>query len=155
MDTIMEAMRKKLIILIFLLIISVIIPAAGYIFFGPVGGSNQSTIFVVPQKTGSFDVPKSLLAQKLIRNDSAFHFLLMTFAKNSEIKPGGYRLDPTMASWQILSKLIGKPDLFWVEISYCPRKEQIGEKLKGILGWDQGELDKWNNCEQVVPPNGP
>jgi UPF0755 protein len=131
-------------ILAALLTLCVILITVTFIFLGPVGGSDQVLIFIIPQNTQDSDIAKSLHEQKLIRNAKAFKYLQDNFAKDKEIKSGGYKLNQKMDSWQILSKLTGKPDLFWITFSYCLRKEQIGEKLASTLGWSEEELNKWN-----------
>jgi len=116
----------------------------GWILFSPTGNSKQIEIFVIPQNKEGFNVTQALWEQKFIKNARAFQFFLNTFAKNKEIESGGYRLSQNMNAWQVLKKITGKQDLFWVTISFCPRKEQIGEKLANILGWSQEKLNKWN-----------
>ncbi len=39
-----------------------------------------------------------------------------------------------------------------VTISFCPRKEQVGEKLAEILGWNQEKLNKWNTIYTNTKP---
>jgi len=112
--------------------------------FGPTETTKQIEIFVVPQEKEDFDVTQALWKQQFVKNIGAFQFLLNTFAKNKEIKSGGYRLSKNMNAWQVMKKITGKQDLFWVVISFCPRKEQVGEKLADILGWSQEKLNKWN-----------
>jgi UPF0755 protein len=124
----------------------------GWMLFGPTGNSKQIEILVIPQNKEGFDVIRVLWEQKLIRNVQAFQFLLNTFAKDKEIKSGGYRLSQNMNAWQVLTKVTGKPDLIWVTISFCPRKEQVGEKLASVLGWSQEELNKWNTVYTNIKP---
>ncbi len=112
--------------------------------FGAVGKSKQIKIFVVPQNTQNFDVAQTLKEQKYIKNIGAFRFILNNFAKDKEIASGGYRLSQNMNAWQIMKIITGKADLNWVTISFCPRKEQIGEKLADSLGWSQEEMNIWN-----------
>ncbi len=50
-----------------------------------------------------------------------------------------------MFAWQVLEKITGKPDLLWLTVSGCPRKEQIGEKLADLLGWTSKEVKDWNS----------
>lgn len=120
--------------------------------FGPAGKSNEIEIFIIPQETKDFNVAQALREQKLIRNADAFQFLLVTFAQNTETKPGGYRLSQRMNAWQIRAKLNGKPDLLWFTNSYCLRKEQVGEKLASTLGWSEDELRKWNTVYTNTKP---
>lgn len=121
-------------------------------YFCPAGSSKEIEIFVIPQNQEGFDIAKTLSEQKLIKNTGAFQFLLTTLTKGKEIKSGGYRLSQNQNAWQIFKKVTGKPDLVWVTISFCPRKEQVGEKLAGALGWSQDKLDEWNTVYTNTKP---
>jgi UPF0755 protein len=112
--------------------------------FGAPGKSKDINVFVVPQNTDNFNAAQALVDQKFVRNAKAFTFLLDNFAGGAEIKPGGYRLAQNMNVWQIAKKVTGNMDLAWVTISFCPRKEQVGEKLASALGWSAEELNAWN-----------
>jgi UPF0755 protein len=115
-----------------------------WIFFGPPGNSDKLEVFVVPQNPQWFDAVTTLKEKGFIKNMEAFQFLMNTFAKDKKIMPGGYRLSKNMFAWQIFIKITSKPDLLWVTITSCQRKEQIGEKLAKILGWDKEKLTEWN-----------
>jgi len=138
------SMKKVLLILSFSLT-PIIIFSLLWFLIGPVGNSDKLEVFTVPQETGNFSVVDSLYEQKFIRNKSAFNFLLQNLARGKEVKSGGYRLSQKMNAWQVLEKITGKQDLFWLTISYCPRKEQVGEKLAQTLGWGQEQLNNWNS----------
>lgn len=112
---------------------------------GPIDKNGKTTNFVVPQNKVNFNLADSLFENKLIKDKRAFLFLKDNFFKNIEVKEGGYYLSQSLNSWQILEKLSGKQDLMWVNIYFCPRKEQVGEKLASTLGWDNEKLDQWNN----------
>ncbi len=114
-------------------------------FLGPVNKTSEIVTFIVPQNKTNFNFADSLFENKVIKNKSAFLFLKNNFFNNIEIKDGGYYLNQSLNSWQILEKLSGKQDLMWVNIYFCPRKEQVGEKLASTLGWDNKKLDQWNN----------
>ncbi len=132
-------------ILIILIVFGLGFAASFLYFLGPVGKSDTLQVFVVPEDQYGFNFAESLKKQGLIKNEKAFQFIFNNFAAGKEIKSGGYRLNQKMNSWQILQKLFGKQDLYWVTISYCPRKEQVGEKLTEILGWSEDQLKEWNN----------
>jgi UPF0755 protein len=138
-------MKRLFIILISLFLIIIAFLIYGWTQFGPIGSSKETRVFVVPQNIEGFDLAQSLWKEKYIKNVKAFKFLLENFAIGKEIKPGGYKLSQSMNAWQIMSKVTGRVDSAWVTISYCPRKEQVGEKLAAALGWDQNKLNDWNN----------
>ena len=50
-----------------------------------------------------------------------------------------------MNAWQIADKITENPDLKWITFPEGLRKEQIGERLQKLLGWNEEELEKWNN----------
>lgn len=114
-------------------------------YFGSVNSQGQELTFVIPQEVNSFKLSDELYRQGLIKNKKAFEFLTNLYLKEQDIKSGGYRLNTSLNSWQIINKLKEKPDLMWVNIYFCPRKEQVGEKLAEVLGWDKDKLDQWNN----------
>lgn len=136
---------KKLLIILSIIATPIVVLALLWNFFGPVGNSDEIKVFVIPKDTSGFDLTDSLYNQNFIRNKSAFNFLFDNFSKNKDLKPGGYRLTPKMNSWQVMQKISERQDLFWFTNSYCLRKEQIGEKLADLLGWNSNQLNSWNN----------
>lgn len=109
------------------------------------GTSTQTDIFVVPENTADFDIPGKLKSQGLVRNEKAFKFIMNYFSGTGFVASGGFRLTQNMNSWEILRKILGKPDLLWVKTSYCLRKEQIREILAEKLGWDNANLTAWDD----------
>lgn len=132
-------------IFVILASISIFLAFLFWNFLGPVNKNGELITFVIPQNKTNFNLEDSLFEKKLIRNKNAFVFLKNNFYKNVEIKDGGYYLNSSLASWQIIRKFSNKQDLMWINIYYCPRKEQVGEKLAQTLGWNKEKLDKWNN----------
>lgn len=144
--------RWSFIVLISILLAILVSLIYGWRLFGPTGNSKQIEIFVIPQNKEGFNVTQALWEQKFIKNTAAFQFLLNTFAKNKEIKSGGYKLSQNMNAWQIMKKITSKQDLIWVTISFCSRKEQVGEKLANALDWSQEELNNWNTVYTNTKP---
>ena len=137
----MRAMFKYLLILlVFLSAVTI----TGYLNLGPVGGSSGETVFVVPEDNYDFNVPQKLKNQNLIRNEKAFEFIFNNFAPSKAVSPGGYKLNSNMNSVKILQRITGKPDFVWFSTTGCLRKEQIGEKIAGVLNWTDSELETWN-----------
>ena len=145
-------MKKILVILLIILLPVLAISVYISSFFGPPGVSKESIVFIVPEKAVNFDVTQELLNQKLIKNPKGFKFLLDNFAPGAEIKPGGYKLNQSMNAWVVLKKVTGKEDLKWVTIAFCPRKEQVGEKLANSLGWSTDQLNEWNSLYKNDKP---
>lgn len=137
--------NKLLTVIFFVLLLTLVSFILWVRFLGSPGGTNQTEIFVVPQQVFYDVTAQSLMDQKFIKSARAFTFLLDNFTKPAEIKPGGYKLSRNMNAWQVMKKITGDPDMVWVTISFCPRKEQVGEKLAAALKWDKNNLDIWNN----------
>ena len=132
-------------IIVLLISLTFFLSAVTWSYFGPVGDSETEITVIVPQNKSDFNLSESLFNQKLIKNQKAFNFLHTNFFKDVEIKDGGYKLTQSMNTWQVLKKLTGKQDLFWVNVFFCPRKEQVGEKLASVLSWNNSQLNEWNN----------
>lgn len=114
--------------------------------FAPVDTKSKENItFIVPQNTNNFNLTNNLYDQNLIKNKKGFEFIKNTFFEDKEIKEGGFILTKSLNTWQILKKLTGKQDLMWVNVYFCPRKEQVGEILAKSLDWDSEKLNRWNN----------
>lgn len=131
------------IFLIFFIVLIFIVGSA-FLLFGPVEMKGEPVVFTVPKEKIDFDFTQNLKDQHLIRNTWAFEMLQSVLAKGKEIQSGGYRLSKNMFAWQILGKLTNKPDLLWVTISGCQRKEQIGENLATFFNWNDNKLKEWN-----------
>lgn len=132
-------------------VISLLLAFAFFIYsiyfslFGATRLNNENIIFVIPQDLNNFNLTEELYSKNMIKNISAFNFMKNKLFKKFVLKSGGYHLSTNLNSWQLLSKLNGKQDLVWINIYFCPRKEQVGEKLAESLGWNQEKLLKWNS----------
>ncbi len=132
-------------VLVFFLALGFFLSSLFSAFFGPLNNSKETIVFVIPQEKSNFKLSDSLLDQRLIKNKKGFEFLYNNFSKSKEIKPGGYKLNSNLNAWQVIKRLEGKQDLMWVNIFFCPRKEQVGENLAKILEWNSEKLNEWNN----------
>jgi UPF0755 protein len=138
------------------LILAILIPLGLIAFgvwwaFGPVSSKSEPVMFTVPQIPMEYDITASLYRENLIKHPGAFTFLLETFTKNTAIRGGGYRLNKNMNAWQILQKVIGKPDLVWVTIPEGLRREQIGEILTRDLEWSIDSQNQWTKVFSDKP----
>lgn len=131
-------------ILIFLLVLTVIVLPFYWYYFGPVGGSKEKKIFIIPKNIDGFNLVEKLEEEKFIKKNKVLEFYINTFIFFNEIKPGGYMLSRDMWALDVFKKINGRPDLVWVSYSSCLRKEQIGEILASGLGWSSQDLEKWN-----------
>ena len=128
-----------------------LIAAAAWLVFMPVGRNSEPVMFTVPQKPEGFNTIKNLTDQGLIMNPRVFQILQNIFAKDKQIAPGGYRLNKNMNAWQVLKKIVSKPDLLWVTIPEGMRREQAGEKLAEVLGWKEDRLKEWDEAFNDKP----
>lgn len=126
--------------LLFVIILSL---GVFYFFFGPTGDTKDEYILIVPKNVKNFDAVTELQDQKLVKNSLVFHFLSRFIGH--AIESGGYRLNHGMNVVQIIQKIAGKPDMVWISINYCLRKEHIGEILAKNLDWSDLQLADWNN----------
>lgn len=145
-------MTKIIKTLVVLGLVVVILYVVYLTLFGAVGQSDTLQVFIVPQETAGFNAANDLYNQHLIKNVRSFQWLRDVVAGGAGIKPGGYKLSTNMNMLTIISHLTGKQDLMWVTLSYCPRKEQVGEKLAGVLGWTADQLNTWNMLYKVDKP---
>ncbi len=136
---------KKLVV-IFALITILIVGFVAFIFNPFQAPSSDSKTQIVNLDTDSDDVAALKLQEAgYIKSMIAFDIALTIKNKHNQIQPGGYYLSKNMDTWQVVDKLAKGPDFKWVTIVEGMRKEQIGEKLKSIFGWSNGDLEKWNN----------
>lgn len=138
-------MHKIWKIFVFILSLTLFVLFLLWNYLGPVNKSTEQITFIVPQNIANYNLADSLFENRLIKNKKSFGLLQAYFFKNIEIKEGGYYLSQSLNSWQIIKNLEDKQDLMWVNIYFCPRKEQVGEKLAEVLGWDENKLNEWNN----------
>lgn len=120
--------------------------------YGPAASLSKPGVFAVPQNRDGYDVAIALEDKGYIKSAGPFGWLLNVFGKGKEVAEGGFRLDPTMNSWQVMKALTGPPQLLWVTTSGCIRKEQVGEILAKTLGWSNEELLAWNTVYTETKP---
>lgn len=138
---IIESMKKIFISILFIVLIG--LPLYWY-YFGPVGGSKDVEIFIIPKDKSDFNLVQKLEEGNYIKKNNVLEFYLNTFVFFADVQPGGYKLNRNMWALDVFRKINGKPDLVWVSWSSCLRKEQVGEILAESLGWNSVELNNWN-----------
>lgn len=145
-------MKKVLTFCIIIVVLALFSVGSVWWAFGPTQSASAPLVFAVPQKPDSFDVAEKLLEQQLIKNASAFRLLADLLVRGKAVASGGYRLNKNMNAWQILQKVYGPPDLLWVTIAGCQRKEQIGEKLAKVLSWTADMEKEWDGLYVLSKP---
>lgn len=123
------------------------------VIFGGLSVAYQS-LFSAPQKIAGVElfttpvssvdttnVVKRLKDNGFIRNSWAFNLALSRTGK--DIESGGYKISKSMNVWELARTLTSPPSLKWVVIPEGLRKEEIGERLAKVLGWDEKQLHDW------------
>lgn len=113
----------------------------------PIKNMSEEVMFVVPQEKSKFSLSEELEKQQVVRSAFWYEVFSTMKGKNSSVVSGGYRLSPSMTMWQIMEKVNDHPDLVWITVREGLRKEQIGESLAMQLGWNDAQLDEWNNVK--------
>ncbi|MBU1326932.1 endolytic transglycosylase MltG [Patescibacteria group bacterium] len=139
----MKLLRKILTVVVVEIIL---LTAVLWWLLGPVAGKSQPQIWTVPEDPRGFDAVQALKEQQLIRSAPAFRLLMAVSGKDKAVAPGGYRLDRRMNARQVLQKIGETPDLLWVTISGCRRREEIAEMIDQVLGWSQEKIRQWNEA---------
>jgi UPF0755 protein len=114
-------------------------------YFSAKGNSKTTEIFIVPMKNDNFNYIKALDRQGYVKNKKAFTWLVNVFFVDLKPESGGYRVRKNMNALQLLKILTKEPELKWISINYCQRKEEIGDNLAKILGWESNKLKAWNS----------
>lgn len=136
----------------FLVIGGLILLGLYWNFFGPVNNSKEIKVFIVPKNQENFYLARELHGNKLIKNINAFELLINFSESGKKILSGGFKLSSNMDAWEVMNKIYNKPDLLWVTIGGCLRKEQIGEILANTLGWSFEKLKQWNTVDTNLKP---
>jgi UPF0755 protein len=111
-------------------------------YLGPAASVSRPGVFIVGDET--FDVFGELKKDGYLKSATVPQIVYLLFFGDKKVAAGGYRLDPVMDTWTILSHMSSPPDLLWVTIREGLRKEQIGEILTTTLQWDDAKADRWN-----------
>ncbi|KKS98954.1 MAG: Aminodeoxychorismate lyase [Candidatus Woesebacteria bacterium GW2011_GWB1_43_14] len=128
-----------------LLILVVSSVIAFQLFFGAPQRRLRETeagIFTVGLQISQKQVIEDLSEQGYIRSPLGFSFTLSR--RNKSIEPGAYNLNKNMNAWEVAKTLTSTPYMKWVVIPEGLRKEETGERLAKILGWDEKQLHDWN-----------
>lgn len=142
-------MNSRVIAIGSIVLLSAVLSSVIWFIVGPVGRDSRPGVFVVPQGDDDADVPEKLQKEGYIRNTTAFGLITRVFAGDKGVASGGYRLNQNMNAWKVMKKVTGEPQLAWVTISGCLRREQIGEMIAPKLGWNDTQLSTWNALYRV------
>ncbi|MBP9716446.1 MAG: endolytic transglycosylase MltG [Candidatus Levybacteria bacterium] len=132
---------KMVLILIFVFVFLI----AGFVFLNPFAapGKSPKTEIITLDSEKKAVAGLKLEEAGFVKSMTAFE-IAMTLTGNKKIESGGYYLSKNMDAFEVADALSQGPDLKWVTVLPGMRKEQIGERLKETLNWDDEELKKWN-----------
>lgn len=106
-------MTKKWLFFIMAALIGCILAFAAMLF---VPKSNDGTQKILIKKGDSISTVSQQLANKKVIYSRPFLVLSSRLLGRSQVRPGQYRLSESMSTWDILQKLAGNPDSFYVRI---------------------------------------
>ena len=123
-----------------------LLAGGSFIVYNSLFSASQKTaeaeLFTTPVSTvDKENVIKRLKDGGFIRNSWAFNLALSRTGR--VIETGGYRISKNMDAWELTKTLSSSPSLKWVVIPEGLRKEEIGERLSNVLGWDEKQLHDW------------
>ncbi len=100
---------------VFIGVLSIFILITGFIglsahlfkfYFGPVGDSAETKIIHITPGMDSYQIARSLVDERLIRNPFAFRAFARFSNSSRQLKAGKYELNPQLNTFQILKKLV-------------------------------------------------
>ena len=123
---------KKVIVLILFLVFCFSI----FFYINTLPLSNDSTVknFVINPGDGVSSISSRLQTNKLIRNKYVFLILSRQLRQNNQLKPGLFKLSPSMSTVQIINQIAtGGIQDYWLKIIEGQRIEEITPKFDTSL----------------------
>ncbi|MHB0912420.1 MAG: endolytic transglycosylase MltG [Armatimonadota bacterium] len=123
-------MNKRLRLLIFAVVAVILALWFAQLALLPVGG--KGFVMVNVKKGASAGEVGSLLAErKLVRSGGAFRVLARLTGRSAELKPGAYRLSPSMTPLAILNKIAsGEVSANWITFPEGWTADQMADRLE-------------------------
>ncbi len=117
------------------------------VFSAPSGlGGETARLVVSLSEKGDKETVRSSIAylydQGVIRNKTAFYFLMFTHGMSNHIDHGAYVLAKNWNALKVLRKL-KSPDEIWIVIKEGLRKEEIAQMFAEKFGWSDEVKEKW------------
>lgn len=150
----MGGLKKLFLLLIILAAISAVSARKLYHYFvGPLKATASAQIFVVPKGATGEEIAARLKKEGLIRNTSAFRWVLKRSGLEKKIQPGDFRLSATMSAYQIALQLTSPLDV-WITIPEGWRVEEIGENLVARFQTPSSKFDQEEFLAEAKPQEG-
>lgn len=115
------------------------------------GDSEKMNILTVSKVATTEEIKEKVLAQEYTKGHPFLGLAMLLHGGYGRIDPGGYKIPDGMGSWAIASKLTSDPELKWITIPEGLRKEQIADRLKDTLGWDDAKREAFLNTNVAKP----
>lgn len=132
---------------------ALVVIALSYSFvFGPTDKKDQVAreVIVEPGDTLA-DVVATLTAEGLTKHSYAVPLAAFVTGMTAELRPGGYRIAPSMDAWSILHTLAESPYLAWIEVPQGLRREEIATLFADTFGWKEGDIAAFLDERSVLP----
>ncbi len=96
------------------------------------------------------------VADSLMRDGLAKHWFALPLVAwltgvNGEVRPGGYRIAPSMDAWTILHAFSEAPYLTWVDVPQGLRKEEIAMLFAKEFNWEEREIEEFLEERSISP----
>jgi UPF0755 protein len=120
--------------------------------FGPVNADDTTAreVIVAPEETFA------RTADTLMRDGLTKHWFALPLAAwltgvSAEVRPGGYRIAPSMDVWTILHAFSEAPYLTWIDIPQGLRKEEIAMLFAEEFQWNEQEVQEFLEERSISP----
>jgi len=123
--------------------------------FGPKNARDSTPRDTIVEPDQSLaDVAHALEREGLAKHDWALSLAVWLTDAEVQLRPGAYRIAPSMDAWTILRALAQAPYLSWIEVPQGLRKEEIAELFKEAFGWDERGVEEFL-AERSISPDLP
>jgi UPF0755 protein len=120
--------------------------------FGP--ANEQDTVkreVIVAPGESLAGVADSLMRDGLAKHWFALPLVAWLTGVNGEVRPGGYRIAPSMDAWMILHAFSEAPYLTWVDVPQGLRKEEIAALFAEEFNWEEREIQEFLDERSISP----
>ncbi len=113
--------------------------------------STEVEIFTVSRTAETAAIKEKLATREFVKGRWFFGLSMLLHGGHGRIQPGGYKVSPSMGSWELASTLTSAPALVWVVIPEGLRKEQVADRLATALEWDEELRDTFLEAPVAKP----
>jgi len=134
-------------------VLALVVLALGYSFgFGPADARNAvpREVIVEPGKTLE-QLGITLAEEGLTKHWFTLGFAAWIVGRHGEVRPGGYRIAPSMDAWTVLHAFAEAPYLTWIDVPQGLRKEEIADLFATTFDWDERAREEFLAERSVSP----